>query len=469
MFITQVTSYNNAWSKLNEDFPDLAAELVEAIDIVTPNSGGSHGLSPDGYELSPDGYRMNPRRILEENFANEFMKLGWQTLHHKRAKINGQGTLSIRGIGHIKRNVAVRFHAYREQFNRWLYTVAPLATKHGFVTLPIAIVSAEYDSTPGPLTSLSLTCTRITSELKALAPLSYNGPFLILGVSTEPSEILITELSANISNNSHNVIINRSLEFPPEHHQAVLGILNYFGTVLRDKYPDTNAKIKIEQDDLFIRLIVESSDGNRETIEKALEDYESVVRGDTKVEDFLDDKLKIMELKQEIRFAEVRIIQQQEMIQFQREHLQTLTSLIGHSLSRPQAPLTIDFKQSVTLNSTVSTITQLSIPEILEDLANLSALTVGEPPLQLKIMDLQDSVADLEDITAPEEAKKSVGLRKFHSFIEEASKAGTKANSLFKTVEGGIDILQNLARKYNGLAEWCGAPQVPKILLGDKE
>lgn len=460
MFITQITSYGNAWSTFEKDFPELKIELMQAIEAIKV-------LLPDSSRRE-DKRIYNSRKIMETLFASDLERLNWKMINHRSARVTTSG-LSIRGVGQIKNGIAARFHYHHEIFNRWLYTIAPLATKNEIVTLPIAVMLAERDVSKHDVPVTAVWCDRITSELEALQPLSYSGPFIIIGVSDQQKEVVITELTSNSSNHSKDVLINRSLEFPPEHHQAGLGILSYFGTILRDKYPGTKAKVRIEQEGLLVRLIIESSDGNREIIEKALEDYELVVRGEKAPEEFLDDKLKILELRQEIRFAELRIRQQEDMIQFHREQILSLTTLFGHSLSRAPSPVTIDFKPSITVNSTASNLIEISLSEALDELSNLSALSAGDPPLQLKILDLHDSLAQLENTTSVPDAKNSSGLSKLKAFIEDASKTGTSANNMLKVVEGGIDTLQSLARKYNSLAEWCGAPQVPRVFIGSEE
>ena len=460
MFITQITSYDNGWATFRSEYPKLAMDLLQAIDAIKP-------LIPEDPSARDDRHFTSPRRVMDEIFSAELERCEWVMINHRNARVKSS-SLSIRGVGLVKQSIAVRFHYHREIFNRWLYTIAPLAAKQGTVTLPIAVMLAARVPTKfeSPMT---LSSERITEELLALQPLSYNGPFVIIGVGYEQQDIVITELTSNNTHQAKDVIINRSLEFPPEHHQAGLGILSYFGTILRDKYPDTKSKVRIEQEGLIVRLIIESGDGNREIIEKALEDYESVVRGEKKPEDFLDDKLKIIELKQELRFAELRIHQQADMIQFHREQVLTLTALIGHSLSRTPPSVNIEFKPCISLNSNVSNVMDVSLPEVLDELSNLSALSSGEPALQLKILDLQDSLEQLDDTTSPADARTSSGLKKLKAFVENASETGTSANNLLKVVEGGIDTLQSLARKYNSLAEWCGAPQVPRYFTGKEE
>jgi hypothetical protein len=111
----------------------------------------------------------------------------------------------------------------------------------------------------------------------------------------------VVELTAEFDTTGRQIVINRSIEFPPQYHQAGLGILSYFGTVLREKYPDHNAAVRIEQDGLTVRLIVESETGDRQIIEKALEEYELVVRGEAAPDEFFQSRAKVLELKNELR------------------------------------------------------------------------------------------------------------------------------------------------------------------------
>jgi hypothetical protein len=73
--------------------------------------------------------------------------------------------------------------------------------------------------------------------------------------------------------------IVRNIEFAPEHFQAGVAILSYFGTVLRQKHPHTKATVRIEQDGLAVRLVIVSPDNETEVIEKTLSDYGLVMSG----------------------------------------------------------------------------------------------------------------------------------------------------------------------------------------------
>ncbi len=55
--------------------------------------------------------------------------------------------------------------------------------------------------------------------------------------------------------------IARSIEFPPGYKQAGTSILNYFGEVLEQKYPDKDVKVRIEQHGLKVTMVIESALG----------------------------------------------------------------------------------------------------------------------------------------------------------------------------------------------------------------
>lgn len=85
-------------------------------------------------------------------------------------------------------------------------------------------------------------------QLEMLAPLSHQYPFLVIGYSNHNVSIApeIIELESDSYVERDNSVIDRCIQFPPEYHQAGLDILNYFGTYLREQYPEENASVRIE-------------------------------------------------------------------------------------------------------------------------------------------------------------------------------------------------------------------------------
>lgn len=114
--------------------------------------------------------------------------------------------------------------------------------------------------------------------------------------------------------------IAREIEFPPEYRQAGIGILSYFAQVLQQKYPDEPVKVRVEQEGIKVRLVIESPSGElKERIEKTLVEYGLVVTAQMPVEQFFEDKLQVVELRSELRIAHARIEQQTELLDAQRQ------------------------------------------------------------------------------------------------------------------------------------------------------
>jgi hypothetical protein len=78
-------------------------------------------------------------------------------------------------------------------------------------------------------------------------------------------------------------------------------------TILRKKYPNTKASVKIEQKGLKVTMIIDPADGDREVIEKELHEYGLVVTGKMSPEEFTDDKLLCMDLQNQLTFAKAQI------------------------------------------------------------------------------------------------------------------------------------------------------------------
>jgi len=80
-------------------------------------------------------------------------------------------------------------------------------------------------------------------------------------------------------------------------------------------------------------------------------------------------------------------------------------------------------------------------------------------------MDLNEAVHNLEDINEPEQAKSSTAMAKLKQFVEEGVETGSQINSFFRNLCDGVEKLQSLGEKYNSIAQWCGAPQIPDIFV----
>lgn len=467
MYIKTVVTFGGAWDQLimnhNQDFEDIKLALKEVtIERIQASIGESTQTQATLSSF--------PISIAQRMWDREMSKFGWCSSKEKLGTL-GARPINMRALGFRKDRVSIEFQRNRATANRWLYTIAPIATRNGLVDIPIAVfLNREVEEFLLTRKELAGQFENVIDELKALSPLSHSTPFILLGLSVNSEPFEIIELLAEAEVESRQIIINRSIEFPAEFHQAGLGILNYFGTVLREKYPQHNAKVRIEQDGLKVRLIIDSENGDREIIEKALQEYEMVVRGEAIPESLFESKAKVLELKSELRIAQVRIEGQRDLLEYQGNEIKSLKEIIGHSLSKGKDPIYLTVSPNIQISNSNSTCIENhitnTIPEIQDQIQELLELTSDDHALQLRLLDLDESLNITADKETPEAIKGSSGFRKLKLFLEEANKNGSTVNTFFEKANDGIELLQKLARKYNSVAEWCGAPQVPSIFLG---
>ena len=137
--------------------------------------------------------------------------------------------------------------------------------------------------------------------------------------------------------------IERSIEFPPEYWQAGISILSYFSHVLNVKYPSQKIKVRIEQEGLILRMEIETPTGEREKIEKTLEEYRLVITGKIQIESFFSDPFEVMALKNKLEMAALELRQTKQLLDFTRDNSQQrieslevwvkqLYSIIGNGL-----------------------------------------------------------------------------------------------------------------------------------------
>ncbi|CAB1061424.1 hypothetical protein D1BOALGB6SA_6197 [Olavius sp. associated proteobacterium Delta 1] len=264
--------------------------------------------------------------------------------------------------------------------------------------------------------------------------------------------------------------IIRSIEFSPEYHQAGISILNYFGTVLRKKYPTKKAKIKIEQDDLKVSMIIEPLEGDREIIEKALDEYGLLITGQRDLENYTNNKLLLLELKQELRSAKNKIETQKEILKLMDGNVEDFKRLLADSLqNRPS--IYIDSRSKVEAN--VSQVLKSKFaPQISLIYGGLSELKERLPNRSKDIKtieDLKQNLDQLEKSKSKDDIAQSSTMSKLRSFIKDLGDENSGIGKTIKGIKRGTDIARELAGYYNDIAQWCGMPQVPKPFLKRKE
>ena len=277
MRIEKVLSYLGAWNKINHSY---SLELSEIVSAATQFYSGRIQLE--------DEEDSRQRYDSKRHWEKAFIEVGWSPQSFIKIFSPDGKSIRISSIGPMKNGLcAQRNYGADSELSRWLFRQVTLAVRHGVVEIPV-LVSRVRDSDRteenriyprvGHLSSFE----NIKSQLDVLTPLNFSFPFLILGLSREVSplpDLTVTELESDPNVVTDIIVIDRCIEFPPEFYQAGIGILSSFGTYLRDNYPDRHAKVRIEQKDHMVRMIVETADGNVTTVEQALRDYEMIFTG----------------------------------------------------------------------------------------------------------------------------------------------------------------------------------------------
>ncbi|MCG3665659.1 hypothetical protein L5F09_07860 [Aliarcobacter butzleri] len=108
--------------------------------------------------------------------------------------------------------------------------------------------------------------------------------------------------------------INQSISFSQEHLSAGISILQYFGKLLQEKYPNEEVSVSIKQEGLKVTMIIETPDGKKEEIEEYLNRYGMVITNQITPQEFASNPIQLIELKQELREAQNKILFQQELL-----------------------------------------------------------------------------------------------------------------------------------------------------------
>ncbi len=116
--------------------------------------------------------------------------------------------------------------------------------------------------------------------------------------------------------NSLNKITN-SIIFSPEHLTAGSSILQYFGKLLQEKYPNEEVSISINQEGLKVTMIIDTPDGKKEEIEEYLNRYGMVITNQITASEFTSNPIQILELETKLESAKMEIEFQKKLLALQ--------------------------------------------------------------------------------------------------------------------------------------------------------
>ncbi|WP_422360032.1 hypothetical protein [Reichenbachiella sp.] len=451
MKITKVISYKGAWDELVQNHQQEIDDIENCLEPFFTY------INTSDSEMD----RKNPRYLFEEKLSER----GWTIIDKPHFSSTGQRINIGKLIGPVKNEVSATVGVSTliiHDLSRWLFHQTTLAIKYGVIKIPILLVpSPDLASGVKNKWYYRSNFDIFHRQLDLLAPLSHPFKFVIASYSNQLSinNIDVIEIESDPNVNSKR-IIDRCIEFPPEYHQAGLSILNFFGTYLRENYPEEEAKVRIEQDGLRVRLIIEKDDGESEVVEKALQEYELIVTGKESPEKFATSEILILELKNELRMAQFRIDSQRDIISLQNSRIDKLIGIVGDGLSN-KAPISIDFRPSISTSSSV--ILNDKISTAIGTINELKNMLPTSSPAFLALNDLEGSLEAIESEKEPEIVKNSTALNKFKKIIDNMADGNTELGKAIKVAESGWELFKDLSGKYNRIAEWCGLPQVPSV------
>lgn len=451
MHINKVVSYKNAWDSVSKNHQIELSEIQAALDNYV-----AKGVEP-GTQLE----RANPREAWEKIMYEK----GWELIDRTHYSTGGK-RINVGRLGPTKNGLSATFPIGSfDHISRWLFQQSTLAIRHGLISIPIMLVPVRGFLRERESHWLGRQSFEMNLEqLEMLAPLSHQYPFLVIGYSNQNFSIVpeIIELESDSYVERDNSVIDRCIQFPPEYHQAGLDILNYFGTYLREQYPEENASVRIEQQGLTVRLVIETADGKSEIIEKALHEYELIITGVEPPEKFAKSDKLILELRNELRIAKFRLESQQDIIGMQNGRIDQLLNIVGSGLSQKHQVM-IDFKPTITLSNTV--IINHDVAAALNNVNELMEELPESNEAYFALKELGGSLVSIETDNDQESVRRSPAMGKFRRLIDKVTDAGSDLNSAIKKAERGWEIFSDLAGKYNKLAEWCGLPVVPSALI----
>lgn len=318
MYPVRILSINDGWSNLQNNKLDEWRDIVGALLDMTVEAA----LHPSNFIEKK--YHVNDatgaRTFINEVWYTILKKYGWEEGYKFSEKKEG----SYIYINSSKNEVSTKYITnnlfHTDELQRYLLVDCPRMYAAGVCNTFVVIVpSATLEEIfPPKKDGFYGSEDRIFTEVQCsvqvdeLLPFLGDFPIIVVIYSQYEQEVQIEERGVV---RQHRALIERIIEFEPEYYQAGVGILSYFGEVLRQKYPDVNAKVRIEQDGNVVRMRIETPTGENEVIERELEKYALVIANQLPPSALLENKIHVMQLENKLSMAELEIRQTKNALQ----------------------------------------------------------------------------------------------------------------------------------------------------------
>lgn len=184
-------------------------------------------------------------------------------------------------------------------------------------------------------------------------------------------------------NNFDFVKLSKSITFDPHQASAGLSILSYFNEFLHQKYLGIEAKVSIEQTGNKVCLIVETSSGDVEKIEKSLYEFGLVVVGDKVPSEVLTSNLDAERLQMKLDMAAMELKHSEKLLTLYQddnknyksrilsleEKMSELQRVICHSLTQSQEHLSLQLSSHYDLPQSLINLLESNLNENISGVA----------------------------------------------------------------------------------------------------
>lgn len=317
MFPVRALSLYNGWDILCEQKLDVWITIKQTLIEMRPFLLGQRKTGRQMATLGDDKLKIRElpglwRNLFESNsyssYADNFKFHGYE---------------EYRELGpNLKDGVIVRLVSQNEDPNtnlsKLIFVEAPRLAKRKIADLFVLLIPENgvlnLFGKEEVINQFPFTESACRRQIAGLLPIPFGSPFVIIFFSQfersagiEIHELHTQELPPRVNQITSGDVIERSLEFAPEHAQAGIGILSYFSEVLRQKYPDLNVKVRIEQQGTTVLMHVELPSGGVDTIKEELATYFLVVAGKEKPETLLSNPYHVMALENRLQIANMEL------------------------------------------------------------------------------------------------------------------------------------------------------------------
>ncbi|TOH66469.1 hypothetical protein CGI75_23640, partial [Vibrio parahaemolyticus] len=78
---------------------------------------------------------------------------------------------------------------------------------------------------------------------------------------------------------------------------------------------------------------------------------------------------------------------------------------------------------------------------------------------------LKEFLLEIETNGSAEDIRRSPAMSKFSRWLKRGAEKGSELNTTLKNASSAWEVFKELLNNYNKIAEWCGLPQVPSVLI----